>query len=81
MSSEWQFIGICYAEAPFEIGPITNVWDHEWQAVKGQQAQVKDPAHGQDFNFDVYKIIAGEDEIEFCVGEFSNQVWGFYIRP
>ncbi len=80
MSNEWEFLGTCYAEAPFGIGKIKNVWDHEWRAVKGERAHVKDPAYQQAFTFDVYKIVSDEDEIEFAVGEFSNQVWGFYLR-
>ncbi|MEE8332729.1 MAG: hypothetical protein V3R85_02690 [Alphaproteobacteria bacterium] len=80
MSNEWEFLGVCYAEAPFRIGKIKNIWDHEWQEIKGQQAHVKDPTYRQDFTFDVYKIITDEDEIEFTAGEFSNQVWGIYAR-
>ncbi len=46
----------------------------------GKSVAVKDPLYGQDYNFPVYKVVIENQEFEFAAGEFSNCVYGFYIK-
>jgi len=41
---------------------------------------VKDPVYGQEHTFNVYEIAEGARTAEFAAGEFSNLVYGFYVR-
>jgi hypothetical protein len=76
---EWRIFGVCVEGAgPFPIDEI-NVWEHEWTRT-GEKAPVTDPKHGQRFLFDVWEIATQEKRIRFVAGEFSNCVWGFYVR-
>ena len=46
----------------------------------GEKIDVKDPLYGQKYRFPVYKVLIDEKEYEFAAGEFSNCVYGFYIK-
>jgi hypothetical protein len=41
---------------------------------------VKDPTYGHELTFHVYEITDGSRRVEFAAGEFSNLVYGFYVR-
>jgi hypothetical protein len=79
MEQVWQFAGSSREGEPFEIRGV-NVWEQGWQVSPGQEAQVHDPVYGQEFVFRVYTLQDGEQTIEFAAGEFSNGVWGFFLR-
>lgn len=79
MEQVWQFAGSSNEGEAFQIKGV-NVWDQGWQLVPGQEAQVNDPVYGKEFIFRVFTIQDGEDKIEFAAGEFSNGIWGFYVR-
>lgn len=79
MEQVWQFAGSSNEGEAFQIKGV-NVWDQGWQLVPGQEAQVNDPVYGKEFIFRVFTILDGEDKIEFAAGEFSNGIWGFYVR-
>lgn len=57
-----------------------KIWKHDWEDVKGENAQIKDPHYGQSYYFGVYRVQEKEKVVEFAAGEFSNGVWGFYVR-
>jgi hypothetical protein len=62
----------------FKIGGL-DVWKHQWHDTK-ERAQVQDPHYHQDFTFHVYEIQNGGQTVAFAAGEFSNSMWGFYVR-
>ena len=61
-----------------EINGI-NIWDDEWKDT-GEKIQIKDPLYGQDFIFSIYEMVKGEAVATFATGEFSNCVWGIYLK-
>jgi hypothetical protein len=79
MDKVWQFVGTSKEGEAFQIRGV-NVWDQGWQVVPGQDAHVADPVYGKEFMFRVFTILDREEKIEFAAGEFSNGVWGFYVR-
>jgi len=74
----WKFSGHCFDGETFLIEEV-NVWSRHWEAVPDETAEIKDPLYHQDFIFPVYYLTEGNKQIKFAAGEFSNQVWGFYI--
>jgi hypothetical protein len=56
-----------------------NIWDHEWTDT-GARIQVKDPLYGRNFTLPVYEIQIGQTTAQFAAGEFSNCIWGIYIK-
>lgn len=56
-----------------------NVFDYDWVGT-GEKIDVVDPLYGQAYRFPVYKVIIEEQEYEFAAGEFSNSVYGFYVK-
>ena len=79
MEQVWQFAGSSNEGEAFQIKGV-NVWKQGWQVVPGLEAHVNDPVYGQEFIFRVFTIQDGEEKIEFAAGEFSNGIWGFYVR-
>jgi hypothetical protein len=77
-SVQWRHVGHCVEGERFEIDGV-NVWSHEWQRVSGLTAEVKDPLYRQDYRFDVYEIRKGSAAIRFAAGEYSGNVYGFYV--
>jgi hypothetical protein len=57
-----------------------DVWKHKWQPIRGEKAIVKDPHYGQIFRFSIYFIDLPDRRVVFAAGEFSNSIWGFYVR-
>jgi len=77
-SPDWEFLGAVPDGEPFQIGGL-DVWKHKWKDTS-ERVHVKDPHHHQDFTFDVYEISGEGKTITFAAGEFSNCIWGFYIK-
>jgi hypothetical protein len=76
--SEWEFVGVVLDRQPFAIDGV-DVWKHEWTDTKAR-AHVKDPRYHQDFTFYVWEVRSGDRIVCFAAGEFSNCIWGFYVR-
>ena len=76
--SNWQFVGATPEGRCFIIDGL-DVWKHKWRDTK-ERAQVKDPNYHEDFTFDIYEIRHGDRVVAFAAGEFSNGLWGFYVR-
>ena len=56
-----------------------DVWKHDWRDTK-ERVHVRDPLYHQDFTFHVYEIGSADRVVTFAAGEFSNCMWGFYVR-
>ena len=56
-----------------------NIFDYKWENT-GERVDIKDPLYGQKYRFPVYKVRIGEQVYQFAAGEFSNSVFGFYVR-
>jgi hypothetical protein len=76
--SQWSFAGAVPDGEPFNIEGI-NVWQYPWEDTS-ERVQVKDPHYHQDFTFRIYRVAAPAGTISFAAGEFSNCIWGFYVR-
>jgi hypothetical protein len=74
----WEHIKTIVDGEQFDINGL-NIWDSDWKDT-GERIQVKDPLYGQDFTFSVYEIIKGQTTAKFATGEFSNCVWGIYLK-
>jgi hypothetical protein len=77
-NSQWEFFGAVPDGQSFRVGGL-DVWKHEWRDTK-ERLQVKDPRYQKDFTFHVYEIGDPARAVTFAAGEFSNCIWGFYIR-
>lgn len=78
MKEKWTHVGTCIEGQPVLIDGV-DVWKHDWTGTE-LRAKVKDPMYGQDLVFHVYTLIAGDKQIEFAAGEFSNGIWGVFKR-
>ena len=78
-NDKWEFFGACADGQEFEINGI-NVWKHAWVSLNEPKAKVKDPSYGQSFEFPIYKVEHEGKQATFAAGEFSNCIWGFYVR-
>jgi hypothetical protein len=78
IDSDWEFAGATPDGQSFKIAGL-DIWKHEWKATK-ERAHVKDPRYHQEFTFHVYEIRSGDKIVTFAAGEFSNCMWGFYVR-
>jgi hypothetical protein len=76
--ADWRFVGTSGEGGRLRIRR-TNVWSREWRRL-GIKATVKDPLYRQTFEFDVYEIETKSGPTDFAAGEFSNGMWGFYVR-
>ncbi|MBV7314299.1 hypothetical protein [Shewanella sp. NIFS-20-20] len=74
----WIFVGSGPEGQALKIKGI-NVWQHQWQRAPQSSAVVSDPSYGQQYQFAVYQIVDDGHTIEFAAGEFSNNVWVFYV--
>ena len=74
----WEFAGAVPDGVSFKIGGL-EVWQHEWLDT-GERARVTDPQYHRGFTFEVYEIKSAGQIVTFAAGEFSNCMWGFYVR-
>lgn len=56
-----------------------SIFDYEWIPTN-RKAVVNDPIYHQRYVFPIYTIEIQHTQYEFAAGEFSNCIWGFYIR-
>jgi hypothetical protein len=56
-----------------------NVFNYKWENT-GKKVEVSDPLYNQLYVFNVYTIDLGNKKFSFAAGEFSNNVYGFFIR-
>jgi len=77
-TDNWEHIKTLVDGERFEINGM-NIWNSEWKNT-GERIQIKDPLYGKDYTFTVYEIMNEEASITFAAGEFSNCVWGIYVK-
>jgi hypothetical protein len=75
----WKYVGNSCDGEPFFIGGI-DVWSVRWEQIIEEIAEVRDPQYHQLLRFEVYQATQGNKTVEFAAGEFSNGIWGFYVR-
>jgi len=56
-----------------------NIFDYEWENT-GQRVEVIDPLYSQKHILEIYNAKINSENVTFAAGEFSNGVYGFYIR-
>jgi len=57
-----------------------NIFDLKWTST-GQKIEVADPNYDdQKHILVIYSVEIGAEKKEFAAGEFSNGVYGFYVR-
>jgi hypothetical protein len=78
MKTVWRFLKTINEGELCEIGGL-NIWEFKWQEI-GEKIKVKDPLYGRFYSFDVFKIQKDNTTILFAAGEFSNCVWGIYLK-
>lgn len=76
---EWIHVTTSLESEDREIGGL-KIWKNSWRRVENEDAVVIDPIYGETHHFGVYRMGAEGNEVEFAAGEFSNGVWGFYVR-
>lgn len=75
----WKYVGNSGDRESFLIEGV-DVWATPWEQPTREIAEVRDPLYNQSFRFDVYQVTQGGTTVEFAAGEFSNGIWGFYVR-
>jgi hypothetical protein len=75
---KWEHLKTLVDGERFEINGC-NIWESEWKDT-GEQIRIKDPLYGRVFTFTVYQIINEQTTVKFAAGEFSNCVWGIYLK-
>ena len=78
MKSVWRFKKTVSDGEEYKINGI-NIWDFKWEET-GEKIKIQDPIYPKFYSFDVYKIHNGNVDILFAAGEFSNCVWGIYLK-
>jgi len=78
MKTDWRFEKTVSDGEVCEIDG-TNIWDYKWEDT-GEKIKVKDPVYSKFYRLEVYKIQNDTIDITFAAGEFSNCVWGIYLR-
>lgn len=75
---EWHFVTtLCDREA-FRVKNL-NLWDYKWNLVT-PRVEVTDPHYKQKFYFNEFQISDGKTTVNFVAGEFSNTIFGIYLR-
>ena len=75
----WRYVHIGFEGDEFEIRGI-RVWSPPWIST-GDRITVAHPQHSHERHpMWTYRIEVAERTVEFAAGEFSNGVWGFFVR-
>jgi hypothetical protein len=78
--TEWKFVGIVVADSPISLNGL-NPWDYKWIALDEPRVVVPHPSYPQQrHEFNVYQITDGKQTVRFAAGEYSNCVYGFFLR-
>ena len=77
--SNWKFYASVEERSSLEIDGI-NVWNYNWNS-DYEKVNVIDPLYGEEKTLIRYWIVIEDKTIEFVAGEFSNLIYGFYLKP
>ena len=75
-SSDFEYVTTAIGEECFLFG--VDVFAHEWTDTR-KCIRVHDPLYGQPYTMNVYEITVDGSVHRFAAGEFSNNVWGFWL--
>ena len=75
-SSDFEYATTAIGEECFLFG--VDVFAHEWTDTR-KCIRVHDPLYGQPYTMNVYEITVDGSVHRFAAGEFSNNVWGFWL--
>ncbi|MFD0861555.1 hypothetical protein ACFQ1M_05005 [Sungkyunkwania multivorans] len=75
---DWKFYTVVPESQELKINGI-NVWEHKWNS-DYESIIVKDPKYGDLKKLTKYWITTNDETIEFVAGEFSNTIYGFYLK-
>lgn len=75
---DWKHFATVIDGEKFEIQGL-NIWDFKWENTN-KEVRVKDPLYKKEFCFNIYKIQNAGLEVMFVAGEFSNCIWGIYMK-
>jgi hypothetical protein len=78
MKTNWRFEKTVSDGEEFKINGI-NIWDFKWEET-GEKIKIIDPLYSKFYSFDIYKIQNDNVDILFAAGEFSNCIWGIYLK-
>lgn len=54
------------------------IFDYQWEETGGK-VRITDPIYKKEQYFQIFKVTINGEERHFAAGEFSNNVWGFYL--
>ena len=77
-NNKWKHIKTLVDGERFDVNGL-NIWESEWKDTR-ERVVIKDPLYGKDFTLSVYEIVKGQTTAKFAAGEFSNCVWGIYLK-
>ena len=75
-SSDFEYVTTAIGEECFLFG--VDVFAHEWTDTR-KCIRVHDPLYGQPYTMNIYEITVDGSVHRFAAGEFSNNVWGFWL--
>lgn len=75
-SSDFEYVTTAIGEECFLFG--VDVFAHEWTDTR-KCIRVHDPLYGQPYTMNIYEITVDGTVHRFAAGEFSNNVWGFWL--
>ena len=75
-SSDFEYVTTAIGEECFLFG--VDVFAHEWTDTR-KCIRVHDPLYGQPCTMNIYEITVDGTVHRFAAGEFSNNVWGFWL--
>ena len=77
-SEHWYFAKCISDGDEFRIYGL-NIWDLDWKLIRNK-VEIIDPNYHNKYYFDEYEIEINNSKVNFVAGEFSNLIWGFYLK-
>ena len=75
-NKKWRLKKVCTDSNCTLFG--VNIFEYDWIPT-GEKVEVKEPRYNQTHLFSVYTAEIKGKSKRFVAGEFSNNVWGFYV--
>ena len=77
-AEKWYFVTTLSDGEAFKIKEL-NIWNYKWKLLT-PQVEVVDPHYKQKFYFNEFQITDGKTTVNFVAGEFSNTIFGIYLK-
>lgn len=75
----WRLVSIDFEGRSVDIGGV-NPWNCEWVPTHGKVTVAHPSYPSQRHTMNTYELTGSDGPVAFAAGEFSNGVWGFFIR-